>query len=114
MDKLPWQGAIEFNENSYKATPSLVIDKKNGWLEYPIITAFLDHYLEVYSQALHIALSELSKNKSLTKVKRRLCSELNIKSRVANSALNEAKTILSAQRKLLKIRKKDLSYELKN
>ena len=113
-DKLPWQGAIEFNELSSKATTSLVIDKKNGWLEYPLITTFLDHYLEVYSKALHIAWSELSRNKSIKDVKRRLCSELNIKSRVADSAINEAKTILSAQRELLKTKKKDLAYELKN
>ena len=43
MDKLPWQGFIEFNELSSKVATSLVIDKKNGWLEYPLITAFLDH-----------------------------------------------------------------------
>lgn len=55
----------------------------------------------------------MGKNKSIKEVKQRLCGELNVKSRVADSAINEAKTKLSAQRELLKTKKKDLIYELK-
>lgn len=67
----------------------------------------------MYNKSFHIAFSELGKNKSIKEVKQRLCGELNVKSRVADSAINEAKTKLSAQRELLKTKKKDLIYELK-
>ncbi len=80
MDKIPWQGYLEFTQTSYTATTSLVLDKKNDWTEYPNVTDFLEDYIEIYSRVYHIALSELNKHTSLKEVKRRLCKELKIKS----------------------------------
>ncbi len=98
MDKIPWQGYLEFTQTSYIAATSLVLDKKNGWTEYPNVTDFLEDYIEIYSQAYHIALSELNKHTSLKEVKRILSQEINIKSRVEDSAINEAKAKLKPRK----------------
>lgn len=115
MDKIPWQEYIEFEDSYYTATTSLVVDKKNeNFDKYNSLFSYLDGYLEVYNKAYHIALAELGRDKSLKEVKQRLCRELSIKSRVADSALSEAKAKIKARRELLKATKQDLLYEMKS
>lgn len=114
MDKIPFQEYLKFEDTSYIASTSLVLDKKNGnWNEYYKLVDFLNTYLEVYNKAYHIALSELCKNKDFKDIKRRICKELNVKSRVADSAINEARAKLSAKKELLKVEKQEVKYAIK-
>ena len=48
MDEIKWQEYIEFEDTSYVATTSLVLDKKNGSLsKYTELYTYLDEYLRV-------------------------------------------------------------------
>lgn len=114
MDKIPWQGYLVYNETSYIASTSLVLDKKYGsFSDFEKITKFLDGYRKIYTKAYHIAFAELTRGASLKNTKQRICKELSVKSRVADSAIAEAKGKIKAKRELMKQQVFELSYELK-
>lgn len=105
MAKIPWQQSVRYEETEYIACTSVLIDAKNGpCSDFQAMMDFLDEYRMVYGKALRMAHSLLAKGEKPTEIKKRLCTELKIKARIANSALKEAQTRRSALKAAMKSR----------